>query len=95
MKIYLACLPSGCQTDVIGYALCEDGHILAQHLSSNEMWSKHDMGYTSRLKHDIYIKHTHNNYQLEWVEDTDNHKGWLEAIEARKKLIEEEERNNG
>lgn len=29
--------------DVIGYALAEDGECLAQHLSSNIDWSKHDM----------------------------------------------------
>ena len=85
MKIYLACFEGGMRDgDVIGYALAEDGTVLASHLSSNEGFSKHDMGLTGTWKHDTYAKHYPDGYELEWVDDPENHEGWIDAIKINK-----------
>lgn len=49
-------------------ALCEDGHCLAQHLSSNEAWAKHDIGITSEQKHENYKEHCPGGYELIWLD---------------------------
>ena len=67
-KIYI--FKSGqLQNDVIGMALSEDGYELASHLSSNIDFLKHDMGLTSKWKHDTYKEHYPDGYELVWVED--------------------------
>ncbi len=88
MKIYLACFKEG--RSVIGYALAEDGTGLASHLSSHKGYSKHDMGLTSDWKHDTYAKHYPDDYELEWVDNPESHKGWLAAIKLNKAKSEEE-----
>ncbi len=105
-KIYLTCLATGQGSgtvqdstiggDVIGYALAEDGHCIGQHLSSNFMFSQHDMGLTSDWKHDNYDKHYPEGYDLEWIneEDLDNHQGWLDAIKLNKELAAKEKVKN-
>ena len=60
--------------DVIGYALAEDGTGLASHLSGNKDFSKHDMGLTSKWKHESY-EALSRGFELEWVDDPDNHPG--------------------
>lgn len=49
-------------------ALSEDGHFLAEHLSSNEDWAQHDIGINSDWKHEYYRKHYPDGYDLIWVE---------------------------
>lgn len=49
---------------VVGFAMAEDGTGLAQHWSSSKLWVKHDMGLTSRKKHDAYEEHYPNGYEL-------------------------------
>src|SRR5579872_6573447 len=84
-KIYLTCFPGGFHpSDVIGYALAEDGHCLANHISSGVDWSKHDMGLTSDWKHKEYAAHYPNGYELEWVAIPDTHQGWREALEKNR-----------
>lgn len=87
-KIYLTCFPYSIRTqDVIGYALCEDGHGLASHLSSNEQWSKHDMGFAySTWKHETYKEHCPEGFELIWIDDPDNDERWIEAMKLNEKL---------
>lgn len=90
-KIYLTCFPGGIRPDdVVGYALAEDGTGLASHLSSDIIWSKHDMGFTSDWKHDCYQKHYPDGFELEWVDDPENHQGWQSALAINKKNSPEE-----
>ena len=82
-KIYLYCVDycwGRGHNDVIGYALTEDGVGLASHLSSNREWAQHDMGLTSDWKHDHYAEHCPDGYELEWVDDVENHPGLQAAI---------------
>lgn len=101
-KIYIFAVPTGTSSygiirdaeptgDVVGYALCEDGHCLARHFSSGVDWSKHDMGITSDWKHNIYKEHCPEGYDLEWIdyEDLDSHEGYLAARDLFYKLMEE------
>jgi len=90
MKIYLACFEGGMRSgDVIGHALCEDGTGLASHLSSSEGFSKHDMGLTSDWKHDTYKEHCPDGFELEWVDDPENHEGWMAALKLNKAKSED------
>ena len=78
-KIFLWCVATGTGSEyvtgstlggeVIGYALSEDGEILASHVSSNRDYAKHDMGWTSGWKHDHYKEKYPNGYELVWVDD--------------------------
>ena len=90
-KIYLTCFPAPNwgPNDVIGQALCEDGAGLASHLSSNISFSKHDMGLTSDWKHKTYKEHCPDGFDLEWVDDPENHDGWQSALVKNKQLYEE------
>lgn len=58
-------------------ALCEDGNVLAGHLSSSVGYAKHDIGINSDWKHDKYKEHCPEGYELEWVdpEDVNGHDG--------------------
>lgn len=89
-KIYLWCSPGGIRYgDVIGYAMLEDGRAIASHLSSNEEFSKHDMGYTSRWKHDIYKGYCPEGFQLVWLENPESDEGWKNAFalnQAKKEI---------
>ena len=82
MKIYLTCFEYG--KNVLGMAMGEDGHGLASHLSSNEAFSKHDMGLTSDWKHEHYDKMYPDGYELEWVDDAKTHRGWQDALVLNK-----------
>ncbi len=91
-KIYLYCVPGGFRkTDVIGYAISEDGSGLVSHLSSDEWSSKHDMGFTSDWHHDVYDAKYPDGYELEWVEmdEVDTHEGLKKASELNEKLFQE------
>lgn len=48
-------------------ALCEDGHCLAQHISSSVRFAMHDIGINSEIKHENYKGHCPNGYELVWV----------------------------
>ena len=100
MRIFLAAFPlhsgsglvrgSTVGGDVLGCALAEDGHCLAEHLSSSVDFAKHDMGLTSDWKHDRYRAHAPNGYILEWVDDPKVHGEWQAAIELNKQLEAED-----
>lgn len=79
----------GCEHDVLGTAIAEDGTALASHLSSSIGFLKHDMGYKgSDWKHDLYKAHYPDGYELEWVDDPEKHEGLQKAFENNKKLEE-------
>ena len=98
MKIFLTAFPlhSGSGSvhgsrpggDVLGCALAEDGHVLAEHLSSSMDFAKHDMGLTSDWKHDRYAAYALDGFELEWVDDTNRHAGWIVAFEKNQQLKE-------
>ena len=58
VMIYLACFPTPNwgPSDVLGFALAEDGTGLLSHLSSSVEWSQHDLGLSSDWQHDVYNK---------------------------------------
>lgn len=90
-KIYLYCAPEGLRPgDVLGFALAEDGHGLASHLSSSVEWSKRDMGLISDRKHDGYAKCYPDGFELEWVDDPYKHEGVQKALKLNKKLAKEQ-----
>lgn len=60
-------------------AMCEDGHVLAEHASSNDFYGKHDIGITSNWKHDRYKAHCPDGYELEWVDKPKKHDGLMAA----------------
>lgn len=62
-KIYVFMNGTG-PLGIHGVAICEDGHCLAQHASSNEYWFRYDMGITSERKHNYYKKHCPEGYEL-------------------------------
>lgn len=69
-------------------ALCEDGHCLAQHLSSNEGFAKHDIGLTSDWKHDNYKEHCPDGYELIWLDEPQDSKEIDAAYELNQQLRE-------
>lgn len=101
MKIFLTAYPTGggfgsvhgstVGGDVLGCAMAEDGHVLAEHLSSSVDFAKHDLGLTSDWQHEHYKKHAPDGYDLEWVDDRKTHPGWLAAFALNKQLAPAEE----
>ena len=88
MKIY-AWINGGKGTDWVNViALCEDGHCLAQHVSSDDGFAKHDIGITSAWKHDKYKEHCPEGYELEWVDDAKTHAGLTKAYEKNQALAD-------
>lgn len=91
LKIYLTAYPLNSGSgrvqgstpggDVLGCAMAEDGHVLAEHLSSNVTFARHDMGLISDWKHDLYRQYAPDGFELEWVDDRKSHPGWLAALE--------------
>lgn len=89
-RIFLAAFPTGTGSgnvhgstrggDVAGFALCEDGHCLGQHLSSSVEFAKHDLGLNSSRKHDAYEAHCPDGFVLEWVADPEADERWQAAV---------------
>lgn len=90
-KIYVF-INSGRGTEwVNGCAICEDGTVLAGHLSSNDWWFRHDMGLESDWKHEHYKEHCPDGYELEHVDDVPLHVGIQASFALNKKQHELEE----
>jgi hypothetical protein len=89
-RIFLVCFPAQgwAPTDVLGFAVAEDGTGLCSHLSSSEEWSKHDLGFTSDWRKEIYQRHYPDGYVLEWVDDPDNNPDYQAALVLNQKLNE-------
>lgn len=74
-KIYILGIFTGNYGHVSGYAvdrLIENNseikiNVIANHLSSDEYWCKHDMGIVSDWQHDIYNKLYPDGYELVWL----------------------------
>ncbi len=67
-------------------AICEDGHVLAGHICSDEGYMPHDLGITSSWKHDSYDKHCgKDNYDLVWIENIEDER--LEAAVRKNKEL--------
>jgi hypothetical protein len=66
-------------------ALAEDGNTLAGHASSNEYYAQHDIGITSDWKHENYLKHYPEGFELVWLDDPEKSlredKAFINAIE--------------
>lgn len=66
-------IQSGKDTDWVStIAICEDGHCLAEHLSSDNCLALQDIGMTSDMKHDRYKEHCPDGYDLVWLDDPAN-----------------------
>lgn len=87
MKKIYCFVNSGKGTDwQIVIALCEDGHCLASHCSSNEGWAKHDIGIGSDWKHDKYKEHCPEGFELIWINDAADSKEVDAAYELNQQL---------
>lgn len=83
MKLYAFC--QGHPSGVEGITLSADGDVVAGHFSSNSTWARHDLGADGRSdwKHDLYDKkYGAGNWEIEWVENPDEHPGLMAAIAA-------------
>lgn len=69
-----------------GVAIAEDGTCLAQHWSSNAYWAAHDLGATSKWKHEIYIVHYPDGFEVEFVPEDKiaDHEGLQRAFTLNK-----------
>lgn len=94
-KIYLYCLPGSAlgwaDTDVVGFAVSEDGQGLGSHVSSSRDWSRYDMGLTSDRKRSIYSEAYPGGWELEWVDDPENHAGLKAALELNKAQADDDQ----
>lgn len=78
-----------------GVAICEDGHVLAGHVSSSMALCKTDMGvYEDRDwsgKRTVYAEHCPDGFEVEFIETPDeirSHPGLKEAFRLNKLLAE-------
>ena len=77
-------------------ALADDGHVVAEHLCSNEFYMAHDLGITSDWKHEEYNKHFgEGNWTLIWIDDPVNDERVKSAMVLNEKLREEAEKAQG
>ena len=84
-KIFAFCNGGGGQC-YEALSICEDGHVVAQHICSSPGWCKHDLGIGSTWKHDQYSEHCPDGYELIWVDDPRGHAGLQAAAELNRKL---------
>jgi hypothetical protein len=86
-KIYVFC--NGCAMPDWheAMAIAEDGHVLAGHACSDHGFIAHDMGVTSKRKHDKYDAHYPEGWELVLVEgDPRDHAGLAQAFDAHAAL---------
>lgn len=68
-------------------AIADDGHVLAQHICSNEGFMLHDLGITSNWKHENYNAHFgEGNWRVEWVQNPAAHEGLQQAFKLNAAL---------
>jgi hypothetical protein len=92
MKKIFCFVNSGKGSDMqVVIALCEDGHCLANHLSSNEGWARHDIGITSDWKHENYKEHCPDGYELVWVENPEESEDVDKAYQLNQILAKQAE----
>lgn len=56
-------------------AMCEDGHVLAQHVCSSHGFIAHDLGVVGTWKHEEYAAHCPDGFTVEMVDDPRTHAG--------------------
>lgn len=72
-------------------ALCEDGHVLAQHVCSDEGYMAHDLGLVGNWKHENYNAHCGvGNWELVWVDEPRTHPGVQSAYNLNQQLAQSE-----
>jgi len=76
-------------------AVCEDGHVVGQHICSSVGWVKHDLGIGSSSKHDQYAEHCPEGYELVWVENPKDHEGLMAAYALNQELAKTIEASSG
>lgn len=84
---------------VYGYALAQDGRMLASHLCSSAEWVRYDMGLTSEKKHSSYWCHYPGGFALVDLVDMSfiklaQHDGFAAAMYRNKELWDAEEAKN-
>lgn len=62
-------------------AIDETGRVLAQHACSAAGYGPHDMGVTSKWKHEFYDAAHPGGWTIEWVDDPTKHAECWAAIE--------------
>lgn len=91
-KIYVSYVlaPNWGPTEVLAFALAEDGTGLGSHLCSNPTFIRHDMGFTSSRHRDAYDKHYPDGYDLEFIEPAflDTHEGFQKAFKLNQEMVE-------
>lgn len=77
MKKKIYCFNNGGTAGMLhAVAICEDGHVLAQHACSHEFYMRHDLGVVGDWKHEHYNNHCgEGTWELEWVETPKKHEG--------------------
>ena len=73
-KIYLTAVINH-DGSVRGLAIADTGLILVEVLEKSTFWALYRMGIDSEMSHDIYESYYPNGYELEIVENFENHKG--------------------
>ena len=84
-KIFITAFPVD-GGDVVGFALAEDGTGLAQHMCSNSMYVRYDLGLTSTRQHGKYAMHYPEGYELvDLIDATDEElEGNIHFMEAQR-----------
>jgi urocanate hydratase len=67
--------------NVHGLAIAENGHILAEVLSSTTYWALHDLGMDSTKNHDVYENYYPKGYKIEVVDNFEKHEGIRQAFQ--------------
>jgi hypothetical protein len=88
--------------DGLAYAMAQDGHVLASHWCSNELFVPQDLG-DDRVKNDpqraeLYAKHYPDGYEIEFIKaaDLDEHEGFQAAFKLNQELAAKaREEDNG
>jgi hypothetical protein len=78
-----------------GFALREDGEMLASHFSSTEGFSRGDLGFIDgrdwSKKREVYDRETPGGYDLVWITDPKNDARWQAAMEKNREAAAREE----
>lgn len=92
-NIYIISIPNEEENNVSSYAICEDGYIVAYHISTNISWAKHDMGVKSNWKHKQYWEHCPEGFKLVWVDydKVEQHEEFQKAYKLNQKLFRKED----
>lgn len=71
-RIYCFC-NEGRENWYEGFAIREDGKVLARHVSGTEAWMPYHLGIGCTANHDNYKAQCPRGFELVWVHDPANH----------------------